>query len=101
MGDTMNLTRKEKDRIIKVLKKARPLIEKGEFVFVCNVVKGTKCIKYDIYLTINYIEDLIFPFDTVTQWLYDQYRIWLDDDDYIAKDYRLQWIDHMIKELKK
>lgn len=93
----MVLTRKEKDRIIKVLKEAKPFVRQG--FSVCGSVIKACWYSVGARLTWNYIRDLL-PYDThVTQWLCQQHGIRLNEDQ--AIEYRLAWVDHMIKELRK
>lgn len=95
----MNLTRKQKDRIIKVLKQAKPLVKQG--YTVCEAIDHIPLRYEDHFIAKDYIKRLLFPLSHsfVTTWLYETHGIYLDDDQ--AVKYRTQWVDHMIKELRK
>lgn len=93
----MKLTRKEKDRIIKVLKEANPFVEQG--YAVCESISLTNSILTDIRFAQYYIRDMIHPRFYVTGWLRQQHGIRLNEDQ--AIEYRKQWVDHMIKELSE
>ena len=95
----MNLTRKQKDRIINVLKKARPRLAFNCNGYVCSAVEDTDCNYKDKLLTTTYVEEQIYPYFTVARWLVENHDIWLKDKQVI--EYRKQWIDHMIKELSE
>ena len=94
----MSLTRKEKNQIIKTLKKARPFVAEGSSS-VCGAVRLTNSIPADICLTRGYVSGLISPRFFVTGWLRIEHGIHLNADQEI--EYRLAWIDHMLKELEK
>lgn len=95
----MNLTRKEKDRIIKVLEKAKPHLSYKYCFYVCTAVDETDCNQKDKSLTKTYVEEQIRPYFTVVRWLVENHDIRLKNNQVMK--YRKQWIDHMIKELKK
>lgn len=95
----MKLTRKQKNRIINVLTSAKSLIAYKRCHYVCNAVESTGYNEKDKSLTITYVEEQIYPYYTVARWLLENHDIRLKNNQ--ATEYRKQWIDHMIKELRK
>lgn len=93
----MVLTREEKNRIIKVLLEAKPFVAIG--YVVCGAAARTSCNRENVHLTQRYVQSLIAPRMFVTGWLKIHYGIYLDIDQ--AVEYRKQWVDHMIEELRK
>lgn len=99
----MNPTKSEKKRIIKALQAARPYIESGQADYVCAAI-SLAFIKRRIKTAErkwgkDYVMSLIHPYVSVDRWLVSKnfftplLPTWTD--------YRLAWIDHMIKELQK
>ena len=95
----MNLTRKQKDRIITVLKKAKPHLAFNYCFYVCIAVEETDCNQKDKSLTKTYVEEQIYPHYTVVRWLVENYDIRLKGEQ--AIEYRRHWVDHMIQELSE
>ena len=86
-------------KISKVLRLAKPFLEKSEYV--CWAIEDCDISKEDEEKAKKYIADLIAPFDEVDTWLYhkDISKKDLTFDNML--DYRKRWIDHMIQELEK
>lgn len=94
----MNLTREEKDRVIMVLKKAKPFVERGRTVCL-SIWRAGGCHATNDLAQQYVMQQIPLPHAFVTRWLYQEHNIVLTDEQ--AAEYRSQWIDHMIKELKK
>ena len=86
-------------KISKVLRLAKPFLEKSEYV--CWAIEDCDISKEDEEKAKKYIADLIAPFNAVDTWLYhkDIPNEYLTSDNML--EYRKRWIDHMIKELEK
>ena len=86
-------------KISEVLRKAKPFLEKSEYV--CYAIQDCGISEKDIDKAKRYIRDLLAPFNAVDTWLYykDIPNEYLTDKNML--DYRKRWIDHMIQELEK
>jgi hypothetical protein len=91
-------------KISEVLRSAKKVFVARNHMFVCIAVEDCLATTNAKNKTKRYIESLIHPHRSVIEWLRKEKGI----DAYgkakggeLAKQYRVRWIDHMIKELKK
>lgn len=99
----MNLTKAEKKRIVKTLQAALPYIKSKTDWYVCFAIERAfdeRRINYeDCCLTKRYCMYLIAPYRSVVLWCDRNHEF----TPYPATwtDYRIAWIDQMIKELSR
>lgn len=86
-------------KISEILRKAKPFLEKSEYV--CFAIDDCGISEKDKEKAKKYIADLIAPFGEVNTWLYHKDISGKDLTFDNMLDYRKRWIDHMISELEK
>lgn len=96
----------DRETAIKLLKKAKRLIRdlKDDFVCIALIEAAQKsdrrcAMKVSIALR-NEIDARIHPYGTVSFWLAVKHDVELLESPQDIRDYRIRWIDSMIKELK-
>lgn len=103
-----HLFNREADRLvaIKLFKHAKTLIRNRSEDFVCLAVLEADIWVRDVFenasrvsaILREEIDNRIHPCGTVSAWLHDKHDVtWTFDS---IRDYRIRWIDSMIKELK-
>jgi hypothetical protein len=90
---------------IKLLKKAKKLIRNESETFVCLAISEAASLDYANTYKTSYalreeIERRIEPYGTVTSWLNSIHDDAWDASTSEIVQYRIRWIDSMIKELK-
>ena len=87
---------------VKILRKARELVEDDRFTYLCNAIGEAGWLlgqERETDVLVAWVQRMLVPFSTYTTWLRHNHREVYDKKGN-PKEGRLAWIDWMIKEVQ-